>query len=228
VVSVTDNFLGMQAWYNEARASKPQTFAGDAPRDPTAAAGACDFCRWREMTARDAWGRPAPAAALRTGSSRSLPGRAAQARLADLHALAAGAAAPGQHAAQRRMCCSMPHFTERLGACPCLRPVRWQPSALAQDAPPTSTLCERGALAHGGKRSGPACTSVGALCKPWAGLALCRVENEHAVTASNLFKYCAPAHGLVLFRRHDPLAFTAPELRGALAAAAEWLRLVCL
>ena len=52
------------------------------------------------------------------------------------------------------------------------------------------------------------------------------MENEHAVTASNLFKYCQPAHGLVLFRRHDPLAFTAPELRGALAAAAEWLRLV--
>ena len=46
------------------------------------------------------------------------------------------------------------------------------------------------------------------------------------MTASNLFKYCQPAHGLVLFRRHDPLAFTAPELRGALAAAAAWLRLV--
>ena len=46
------------------------------------------------------------------------------------------------------------------------------------------------------------------------------------MSASNLFKYCQPAHGLVLFRRHDPLAFTAPELRGALAAAAEWLRLV--
>jgi len=77
VVSVTDNFLGTQAWYNGARASKPQTFAAEAPRDPTAAAGACDFCRWRELTARDAWGRPAPAPARR---SRSLLGRAARLR----------------------------------------------------------------------------------------------------------------------------------------------------
>ncbi|KAK9837468.1 hypothetical protein WJX81_004534 [Elliptochloris bilobata] len=107
VVSIGDAYLGTQAWYNEARSSKPQTFAAAPAQDPTASSGSCDFCRWRELTAEDAWGR---------------------------------------------------------------------------------------------------------------------VENEHALTASNLFKYCQPAHGLVLFRRHDPLAFSAPELAGALAAASEWLR----
>lgn len=55
-------------------------------------------------------------------------------------------------------------------------------------------------------------------------LVIGRVENEHAITASNLFKYCEPAHGLVLFKRHEPLAFTAPELHSALHAASEWLR----
>lgn len=35
-----------------------------------------------------------------------------------------------------------------------------------------------------------------------------RVENERAVTASNLFKVCQPGHAVVIFKRvHDPLAF---------------------
>lgn len=34
-----------------------------------------------------------------------------------------------------------------------------------------------------------------------------RFETEYAVTASNLFKYCQPCHGLVLFKHHDPLHF---------------------
>jgi hypothetical protein len=41
------------------------------------------------------------------------------------------------------------------------------------------------------------------------------------VTASNLFKFTAH-HGLVLFKHHDPVAFTEPQLGGLLAAAQGW------
>ena len=57
MVAISDTYLGTQAWYNEARASKPQTFAAAAVADPTAAGGACDFCRYQELTAEDIWGR---------------------------------------------------------------------------------------------------------------------------------------------------------------------------
>ena len=49
-----------------------------------------------------------------------------------------------------------------------------------------------------------------------------RVENEHAVTASNLFKITGH-HGLVLFKHHAPLEFTAPQLGGLLSAAQGWV-----
>jgi ATP adenylyltransferase/5',5'''-P-1,P-4-tetraphosphate phosphorylase II len=42
------------------------------------------------------------------------------------------------------------------------------------------------------------------------------------VTASNLFKYCQPCHGLVLLKRHHPLRFTLPELADLLLAAEGW------
>jgi hypothetical protein len=48
-----------------------------------------------------------------------------------------------------------------------------------------------------------------------------RCENEHAVTASNLFKFTAH-HGLVLFKHHEPLAFSEPQLGGLLSAAQGW------
>ena len=35
-----------------------------------------------------------------------------------------------------------------------------------------------------------------------------RFETDLVVTASNLFKYCQPCHGLVIFKHHDPLYFT--------------------
>ena len=57
MVSVRDRYLGTQAWYNEVRSSKPQTFAADVVIDPTSSSGACDFCLWKEMTAEDTWGR---------------------------------------------------------------------------------------------------------------------------------------------------------------------------
>ena len=57
MVAISDTYLGTQAWYNEARASKPQTFGAAPVADPTAAGGACDFCRYEELTAEDNWGR---------------------------------------------------------------------------------------------------------------------------------------------------------------------------
>ena len=42
------------------------------------------------------------------------------------------------------------------------------------------------------------------------------------VSASNLFKYCAPAHGLLLFMHHDPLAFTAADVQELLLAGSRW------
>ena len=50
-----------------------------------------------------------------------------------------------------------------------------------------------------------------------------RVELEHAVTASNLFKYCKPCHGLVLFKHHHPLRFGLPQLADLLLAADGWV-----
>ena len=42
------------------------------------------------------------------------------------------------------------------------------------------------------------------------------------VSASNLFKYCAPAHGLLLFKHHDPHAFTAANVQELLLAGSRW------
>lgn len=42
------------------------------------------------------------------------------------------------------------------------------------------------------------------------------------MTASNLFKYCGPEHGLLLFKRHHPLQFTADEVAQLLSCAAQW------
>lgn len=42
------------------------------------------------------------------------------------------------------------------------------------------------------------------------------------MSASNLFKYCAPAHGLLLFKHHDPLAFTAADVQQLLLAGSRW------
>ncbi|KAL3133900.1 hypothetical protein ABBQ32_008355 [Trebouxia sp. C0010 RCD-2024] len=51
-----------------------------------------------------------------------------------------------------------------------------------------------------------------------------RVESEHTVTASNLFKYCEPSHGLVLFKHHHPLHFSQQQVSELLSTAAEWFR----
>ncbi len=50
----------------------------------------------------------------------------------------------------------------------------------------------------------------------------CRIETQHVVTASNLFKYCEPCHGLVLFKHHDPLQFNEEQVAELLAASADW------
>ena len=49
-----------------------------------------------------------------------------------------------------------------------------------------------------------------------------RFENEHCLTASNLFKITAN-HGLVLFKHHEPLEFTLPQLGGLLEAGQKWV-----
>lgn len=51
-----------QAWFNQQRTLKPQTFvksAGEAsaPLDPTDGGKRCDFCSWQRLTASDTWGR---------------------------------------------------------------------------------------------------------------------------------------------------------------------------
>lgn len=42
------------------------------------------------------------------------------------------------------------------------------------------------------------------------------------MTASNLFKYCQPAHGLVLFKHHQPLEFNLEQLSDLLQTAQGW------
>lgn len=49
-----------------------------------------------------------------------------------------------------------------------------------------------------------------------------RFETADVVTASNLFKYCAPHHGLLLFKRHHPLEFTSDEVHQLLGCGARW------
>ncbi|MEW5307702.1 MAG: hypothetical protein WDW36_010080 [Sanguina aurantia] len=53
---------------------------------------------------------------------------------------------------------------------------------------------------------------------PWG-----RIEGPHAITASNLFKYAQPYHGLALFRHHDPLSFTLPQLADLCAVSGKWM-----
>lgn len=58
VVSVTNKVTQQQAWFNEDRTRKPQLFQqSDALVDPTAAKQHCDFCKWQDYTASDAFGR---------------------------------------------------------------------------------------------------------------------------------------------------------------------------
>ena len=52
----------------------------------------------------------------------------------------------------------------------------------------------------------------------------CRIEGQHTVTASNLFKYCEPCHGLVLFKHHHPLEFDPQQVAELLSTASEWFR----
>ena len=47
------------------------------------------------------------------------------------------------------------------------------------------------------------------------------------MTASNLFKYCQPCHGLVLFKHHQPLDFTQAQLSDLLLCAQGWFRAAC-
>jgi hypothetical protein len=49
-----------------------------------------------------------------------------------------------------------------------------------------------------------------------------RIELQHAVTGSNLFKYAEPSHGVVLFKHHDPLAFNYSQLSDLLTASWLW------
>ncbi|CAG9462411.1 unnamed protein product [Pedinophyceae sp. YPF-701] len=48
-----------------------------------------------------------------------------------------------------------------------------------------------------------------------------RVENEHALTASNLFKITS-SHGVIILRSHDPYDWNLAQLRGMIRAAGEW------
>lgn len=50
------------------------------------------------------------------------------------------------------------------------------------------------------------------LCHEVFVLECFRAENASSVTASNLFKYAFPCHGLVIFKHHNPLEFTASQV----------------
>ncbi len=52
--------------------------------------------------------------------------------------------------------------------------------------------------------------------------AACRIETTHTVTASNLFKYCEPCHGLILFKHHHPLHFDQQQVAELLCTAHQW------
>lgn len=49
-----------------------------------------------------------------------------------------------------------------------------------------------------------------------------RIEGRYAVTASNLFKYCSPSQGVVIFKHHDPLNWNADQLRDMIEVAYRW------
>jgi len=54
-----------------------------------------------------------------------------------------------------------------------------------------------------------------------------RYENEYAVSASNLFKYCS-RHGLVILKSHDPFKFSHEQFRGMLDCAGTWFERTAL
>jgi hypothetical protein len=70
VVSVTNRVTLEQAWFNEVRTRKPQTFtlASSGVQDPTQGGLKCDFCQWELLTAEDEFGRIELAHAV-TGSN---------------------------------------------------------------------------------------------------------------------------------------------------------------
>ncbi|GMH38999.1 hypothetical protein BSKO_06897 [Bryopsis sp. KO-2023] len=51
----------------------------------------------------------------------------------------------------------------------------------------------------------------------------CILGRPHAVKGSNLFKYCAPSHGIVLFKNHHPPNFTQAEVADLLSVSLEWI-----
>jgi len=59
VVCMSNRFTLEQSWFNEARSKKPQTFKADHHHfiDNTENGLKCDFCKWKEFTAEDTWGR---------------------------------------------------------------------------------------------------------------------------------------------------------------------------
>eukprot|EP01025_Chloroclados_australasicus_P055915 TRINITY_DN6865_c0_g2_i1.p1 TRINITY_DN6865_c0_g2~~TRINITY_DN6865_c0_g2_i1.p1 ORF type:complete len:380 (+),score=24.90 TRINITY_DN6865_c0_g2_i1:93-1142(+) len=51
-----------------------------------------------------------------------------------------------------------------------------------------------------------------------------RIEYPDVVSASNLFKYCEPCHGLLLFKHHHPLQFSSNQVEQLLCAASDWFQ----
>jgi hypothetical protein len=50
-----------------------------------------------------------------------------------------------------------------------------------------------------------------------------RIEGKHSLTASNIAKYDG-FHGVVIFREHDPLAFTGEVVEDAIDVSRQWIR----
>jgi hypothetical protein len=50
-----------------------------------------------------------------------------------------------------------------------------------------------------------------------------RIEGKHSLTASNIAKYDG-FHGVVIFREHDPLAFTGEVVEDAVNVSREWIQ----
>ncbi len=62
------------------------------------------------------------------------------------------------------------------------------------------------------------------LLRVFVSLPARRFDLQHAVTASNLFKYCHPAQGVVLFKHHDPLSFSLPQLSDLVSVSHSWFQ----
>lgn len=45
------------------------------------------------------------------------------------------------------------------------------------------------------------------------------------ISGSNLFKYCTPYHGILIFKEHDPYSYSYAQIKDLMCATIDWLNL---